>query len=233
MALTFGDRVQETFTTTGTGTISLGGAVVGYQAFSAVMANAGTCYYAATDGVNWEVGLGTYATSGNTLARTTILSSSNSGSAVSWSAGTKNIWLDFPATAALVPDGTTITKTGNVISVVPPALTVGYNSGQQTYTPGGSLTLAHSLGKVPTILQIKAHCLTAEGGYSIGDEVWVNPNLNDQNQGWGGFSVVPDATNLNVRYGASGNNFEIIRKDTGGVIRVTAANWALIFIAYA
>ena len=103
MTLTYGDRVQETFTTTGTGTVSLGGAVTGYQAFSAIVANAGTCYYAATDGTNWEVGLGTYATSGNTLARTTIIASSNSGSAVNWSAGTKNIWLDMPATSLQTP----------------------------------------------------------------------------------------------------------------------------------
>jgi hypothetical protein len=95
----FGDRVQESFTTTGTGTISLGGAVVGYQAFSAIVANLGTCYYTATDGTNWEVGIGTYTTSGNTLTRTTILASSNSGSAVNWAAGTKNIWLDLPAAA--------------------------------------------------------------------------------------------------------------------------------------
>lgn len=100
MTVTYGDRVQETFTTTGTGTISLGGAVTGYQAFSAVMANAGTCYYGATDGTNWEVGLGTFASAGDTLARTTVLASSNGGSAVNWAAGTKSIWLDFPAAAA-------------------------------------------------------------------------------------------------------------------------------------
>ena len=97
MTLQYADRVQETFTTTGTGTLSLAGAVVGYQAFSAICSSGDTCYYAATDGTNWEVGLGTYTTSGDTLARTTILSSSNSGNAVNWAAGTKNIWLTLPA----------------------------------------------------------------------------------------------------------------------------------------
>ena len=97
--VTYADRVQETFTTTGTGSISLGGAVAGYQAFSAVLSNSGTCYYAATDGTNWEIGLGTYATSGDVLARTTILASSNAGSAVNWAAGTKSIWLTLPASA--------------------------------------------------------------------------------------------------------------------------------------
>jgi hypothetical protein len=95
----YADRVQETFTTTGTGTITLGGAVTGYRAFTNALADQNTCYYAATDGTNWEVGLGTFTASGTTLARTTILASSNSGSAVSWATGTKNIWLDFPAAA--------------------------------------------------------------------------------------------------------------------------------------
>ena len=117
MSVTYADRVQEVFTTTGTGTISLAGAVTGYQAFSSVMANAGTCYYSMTDGTNWEVGLGTYSTSGDTLARTTVLSSSNGGSAVNWAAGTKSVWLDYPANAMLVPDGITIQQSGNVISV--------------------------------------------------------------------------------------------------------------------
>ena len=97
MAVTYGDRVQETFTTTGTGTISLGGALTGYQAFSTTVADTGTCYYMATDSTNWEVGLGTYAVSGNTLARTTVMSSSNGGAAVNWAAGTKTISLVLPA----------------------------------------------------------------------------------------------------------------------------------------
>ncbi len=96
----FADRVQETFTTTGTGTLTLAGAVTGYQAFGTALTTGQTCYYAATDGTNWEVGLGTYTTSGNTFARTTIIASSNANSAVNWAAGTKNIWLDFPAVAA-------------------------------------------------------------------------------------------------------------------------------------
>lgn len=86
------DRTQESSTTTGTGTYTLGGATTGYQAWSAV-GNGNTAYYMATDGINWEVGLGTYTLSGTTLARTTILESSNSNAAVSWSAGTRTISL--------------------------------------------------------------------------------------------------------------------------------------------
>lgn len=92
----FVDRAQETTTTTGTGTYTLAGAVAGFQSFAAV-GNGNTCYYAVTNGTDWEVGLGTYASSGTTLARTAILDSSNGGSAVSWSAGTKSIFVDAPA----------------------------------------------------------------------------------------------------------------------------------------
>lgn len=112
MSQIFADRVQESFTTTGTGTISLSGAVVGYQAFGAVMVTGDVCSYAATDGTSWEVGTGTYGSSGDTLARTVILASSNSGSAVNWGAGTKNIWLDAPA-AAFAPPAIDILTVGS------------------------------------------------------------------------------------------------------------------------
>jgi hypothetical protein len=98
MALVTKDRVKETTTTTGTGTYTLAGAVTGFQAFS-VIGNANTCGYAITDGTDWEVGVGTYTLSGTTLARTSVLASSNAGAAVNWGAGTKTIWCDFPADA--------------------------------------------------------------------------------------------------------------------------------------
>ena len=98
MALIVADRVQETSTTTGTGNFTLGGAVTGFQAFSSVLASADTTYYTIADqgGANWEVGLGTF-TSPSTLARTTILSSSNAGSAVNFTAGTKSVFITYPA----------------------------------------------------------------------------------------------------------------------------------------
>jgi hypothetical protein len=105
MALILKDRVQETTTTTGTGTLTLGGAVTGYQAFTAI-GNANTTYYAiyASGGSEWEVGIGTYTASGTTLSRDTVLSSSNSGSLVNFSAGTKNVWCDYPAGKAMFID---------------------------------------------------------------------------------------------------------------------------------
>ena len=106
MALILADRVRETSTTTGTGALSLAGAVVGYQTFSSAIGNTNTCYYAISNpGVaEWEVGIGTYATSGNTLTRTTILKSSNANAAVNFSAGTKDVFVTYPATKSVYLD---------------------------------------------------------------------------------------------------------------------------------
>lgn len=99
MALIVKDRVQETCTSPGTGTVSLLGAVTGFQTFSSAIGNTNTTFYTIADqtGGNWEVGIGTYSTSGNTLARTTVLASSNGGSLTNFSSGTQNIWGDYPA----------------------------------------------------------------------------------------------------------------------------------------
>lgn len=98
MALVIADRVKETTTSTGTGTITLAGAEEGYQSF-AVVGDGNTTYYciAADTGTEWEVGIGTYTSSGTTLSRGTILSSSNGGSAVNFSAGTKDVFVTYPA----------------------------------------------------------------------------------------------------------------------------------------
>jgi hypothetical protein len=98
MALVLADRVQETTTTTGTGTLTLLGAAVGYQSFAAV-GNGNSTYYviSSSGGSEYEVGIGTYTSSGTTLSRTTVLSSSNSGSLVNLSAGTKDVFVTYPA----------------------------------------------------------------------------------------------------------------------------------------
>jgi len=105
MALVLADRVRETTTVTGTGTATLLGAVSGYQSFSAV-GNANTTYYviANQSASEWEVGIGTYTASGTLLSRTTVLSSSNSGSLVNFSAGTKDVFVDYPASKAVYED---------------------------------------------------------------------------------------------------------------------------------
>jgi hypothetical protein len=96
MALVVKDRVQETTTTEGTGTLTLSGAVTGFQTFSSAIGNSNTTYYAiSSNGSEFEVGIGTVGA--GTLARTTILASSNGGSVVDLSAGTKNVFCTYPA----------------------------------------------------------------------------------------------------------------------------------------
>jgi hypothetical protein len=98
MPLVVADRVRETSTTTGTGTFTLAGAISGYQSFS-VVGNGNTTYYciASQSASEWEVGIGTWST-GNTLARTSVLTSSAGGAAVNFSAGTKDVFVTYPAT---------------------------------------------------------------------------------------------------------------------------------------
>lgn len=115
MVLKYADRVQETTTTTGTGTYSLAGAVLGFQTFVAGVGDTNTCWYMVTDGTDWEVGLGTVTDAGtDTLARTLIIASSNAGAAVNWSAGTKQVICTIPAIQAGVPPGTIIENAGSV-----------------------------------------------------------------------------------------------------------------------
>ena len=103
MALVVADRVKETTTTTGTGTYTLAGAETGFESFSAI-GDGNTTYYCCTDGTDFEVGVGTYTASGTTLARTTILQSSNSDAAVNWTDGTRDIFITQPADKAVFLD---------------------------------------------------------------------------------------------------------------------------------
>ena len=102
MALVVKDRVRETTTTTGTGTITLGGAATGFQSFS-VIGDANTTFYTIqlSNTNEWEVGIGTYTLSGTTLSRDTILESSNGGTAVNFSAGSKDVFVTYPAEKAI------------------------------------------------------------------------------------------------------------------------------------
>ena len=104
MALVLKDRVYEQTTTTGTGSLTLTGAVGGYQTFSSAIGNGNTTYYTVTDNTNWEVGLGTV--SAGALSRDTVLSSSNSGSLVNFPVGTKNVFCDYPAAKSAHQDST-------------------------------------------------------------------------------------------------------------------------------
>ena len=105
MALVVKDRVKETTTTTGTGTVTLGGAAAGFQSFTAI-GDGNTTYYTIYDqpAGEWEVGIGTYTASGTTLSRDTVLSSSNAGSLVNFGAGSKSVFCTNPAERAVYQD---------------------------------------------------------------------------------------------------------------------------------
>jgi len=107
MALVVFDRVKESSNTAGTGTIVLAGAQAGYQSF-AVVGNANTTYYTIADqsGSNWEVGIGTYYSGNVSLARTTILASSNANAAVSFGSNTKDVFITYPAEKSVNQDAT-------------------------------------------------------------------------------------------------------------------------------
>jgi hypothetical protein len=116
MALVINDRVKETSTTTGTGTIDLAGAETGYEGFVAGIGTGNTTYYAIelNSAGEWEVGIGTVTDAApDTLSRDTIITSSNSDSAVNFSAGTKNVFCTLPAKRTVSP---VMTATGFVVT---------------------------------------------------------------------------------------------------------------------
>jgi len=128
MALVLKDRVKETSTTAGTGTLTLAGAAAGFQSFAAI-GNGNTTYYAIVDSTagTWEVGIGTYTSSGTTLSRTTVLSSSNGGSLVGFAANSKDVFCTYPSEKSVYLDSADVVtqQTFGAITATSAALTTG------------------------------------------------------------------------------------------------------------
>jgi len=148
MAFVLADRVKETTTTTGTGTVTLDGASAGYQSFSAI-GNTNTTYYtiAAQTGTEWEVGIGTYTSSGTTLARTTVISSSNAGALVNFSAGIKDVFVTYPAsfTSNAIGGGVGAVMLNADTATVSGTISTGQNGftvGPLTINSGVTITIA-------------------------------------------------------------------------------------------
>lgn len=146
MALVLNDRVKETTTTTGTGTLTLAGAVTGFETFAAGVGNSNTTYYAVTlPGTSeFEVGLGTLSSDSSTIARTTVISSSNSDNAVDFSSGTKTIFCTIPASKSVFLDASGNVSVGADLSV-----------GDDLTIEGGLIDLRSNSGSAS---QIKFYC---------------------------------------------------------------------------
>ena len=160
MALVINDRVKETSTTTGTGTLSLAGAVTGFETFSSAIGNGNTTYYAIVNSNGeFEVGLGTVSAAA--LARTTVISSSNSDSAVNLSAGTKDVFVTLPASKAVVLDasGNIVANNGvNLTALNATALTSGTVDNARLPTP-----ISDKVINATTPLTVKGDGSSADG----------------------------------------------------------------------
>ena len=142
MALVLDDRVKETSTTTGTGTLNLSGAVSGFQTFVAGVGDGNTTYYAIInrDEAEWETGVGTVTdATTDTLARTTVIASSNSDSAVTFSAGTKDVFTTLPASKAVFEDASSDVT-------LPNDLILGSDSAVLKFGADSDTTLTHTDG---------------------------------------------------------------------------------------
>ena len=170
MAIVVKDRVQQTSTTTGTSDFLLTGSVVGFQTFAAI-GNTNTTYYSSVDPStgDWEVGIGTYSTTGPTLTRTTVLSSSASGSKVSFGAGPKVVFCAYPSEKAIYEE-----VSGNVLIDGGPLTVVG--SGVTSYTTF-SAALAELYANVPTFAQLYAQNLN--NGASASTDIVAYNDLGD------------------------------------------------------
>lgn len=199
MALVLADRVQETTTTTGTGSVTLAGAVAGYQTF-AVVGNGNTCYYTIVDGSAWEVGVGTYSTTGPTLARTTVLSNSNGDtSPITLAVGTKSVFVTYPAGKSInLNESGNASPLGTVSSGTWQGTTVGvaYGGTGVTASSGANSVVLRDANQNIAINRLNQGLLTttASGGTTV---LTVASAFNQALVGTGGQTYqLPDATTL-------------------------------------
>lgn len=154
MALKLADRVRETTTSTGTGAITLGGAVAGFVSFSSVLSTNDTTYYVivSSTATDWEVGIGTY--SSNTLTRTTVLDSSNSNALVNFSVGTKAVFIAQPAGRAVYSDGTSIVSSDgkSVLTTAGGTGVTSYSVGDTLYYAAGTVLSKLSIGTAGQVI---------------------------------------------------------------------------------
>jgi hypothetical protein len=221
MALVIKDRVKETTTTTGSSdAYVLAGAVSGFETFTANLSNSDTTYYVCTDNTDFEVGLGTFASSGTTLARTTILASSNSNNAVNWSSGTRTIFMTYPADKAVFKDasnninGTFVGDiTGNVTGNADTATTLetARTINGTSFNGGANITVTAAAGTLTGSTLNSG--VTASSLTSLGT---LASNLN-----LGGQDIVTTTSNQDIDLAAHGTGKVVIKgNDNQGAIKL-------------
>ena len=177
MSLIIKDRVQETCSAPGTGAVSLLGAVTGFQTFSASIGNSNSTYYTIADqaGVNWEVGIGSYATAGNTLTRTTVLSSSNGGSLTNFSSGTQNVWCDYPSEVAAYASNNSSAAAGQALTFQGAGTPPAYAAVVASITSGTGISASPSTGAVT--VNIDSTVVTLTGSQTLTNKTLTSPTL--------------------------------------------------------
>lgn len=162
----------------------------------------------------------------DTLTNKTISTTNNTLTAASTTAtGVSELATDAELRTG-TDTGRTITPS-NITGAM--GFTSYFQSTAQTITAAGSLTLAHSLGRQPILCFAELSCTSADGNYSSGDEVYIALGRTDSARG---VSVVPDATNLNIRFGSAANTFSILNKTTGGDLNIDNTKWTITFRAW-
>ena len=228
MALALYDRVQQTGTANTTVSFTLSGSVTGYQSFS-VVGNGNTTYYGSTDtSGNWEVGIGTYSTTGPTLTRTTILSSSNSGSAVTFS-GTVTVFVTYPSSTSVYEDASgNVSPLGTIASGTWNGSTIGvaYGGTGVTASSGANSVMLRDANQNVSInrLNQSTTTVTAAAGTTT---LTVASTFSWVLTGTGGQTFkLPDATTL-----TNTTAFEFNNNATGTLTIVDNASGAVGTIA--
>lgn len=174
MALVLKDRVLETASSPGTGTVTLLGASTGYQDFANGVGNSNTTYYtiATVGGAEWEVGIGTYYSANNSIVRNTVISSSNGGNLANFSSGTQSVFVTYPAEEAVYLNNGNVSALGNITSATWDATTIGVPHGgtglvtlNANYIPFGNGSNAFASN---ANLQFLANVLEVGPGYQLG-----------------------------------------------------------------
>lgn len=234
MALVLADRVQETTTTTGQGTVTLAGASDGYQSFAAI-GDGNTTYYAINDNNtgDWEVGIGTYTASGTTLSRDTVLSSSAGGAKVTLAAGEKNVFVTYPSERGVYVSGSAVvfsnsatvannqlansTISGVALGSNLGTLTLGTYLTGTSYNGSTGVTAAVDATDANTASKVVAR--DASGNFSAGTitaALTGNASSATNLSAGGSYTVVYQSASGTTAYLTNGTTGQILTATTGG-----------------